>query len=157
MSPPRSNAQIQLNSDRLVNSMHIELRYPARTIQKSSFGDGSNLISHRLMLLAPDGDVRLTWKQPSNVRGQRNHLDTVQMLIGSVVADNRGRPFLAHFSTSRRRKPNPPHLTALHQQCLPTSHPPIRALRSRVPPPAPSGDIRNRCGDLPRVGAQAIQ
>ncbi len=62
--------------------------------------------------------LNMGWVEFADTTRQGHNLDSIKELIGSIIAYNDRRALLADFTTDRRGKINPPHITSLHYLCL---------------------------------------
>ena len=73
-------------------------REPADALLQALLAGGGNLIGHRLVPRAADGDVGFGRIEPLHVTGQRHHLDPVERAVGGVIADYDCGPGLFDFT-----------------------------------------------------------
>jgi hypothetical protein len=128
-------------------------------VSQTKFADGAKLAGHGLALLVLQRDIGFRWIEALDPAGERHGLNTVQLAVRHVVADDRRGPGFADFTANRGIEGHPPHVAAprrtirIHALCPRLDFPPIRPPRARAPRPRPLPDSPQ----LGRGGSHVIQ
>jgi hypothetical protein len=109
--------EAELNPDGSFHSLSIGNGEFAHLLDQALLTRGGELVSHRFPLLAVQEHGCLTWIEPTDVAGERDNLDPVQVLIGCVIADDHGGTLLPYLTAHRWVEVHPPDFTAFHRSC----------------------------------------
>ena len=78
--------------------LHILCRQATELVFEPCFAGRRELVGHSFSRVAVERDVSLTGTEPVYVAGDGHYLNTVEVLVGSVVADDDGGPLLAYLA-----------------------------------------------------------
>ena len=107
--------QPKLNLDRPFHLLHILVGDAPGTILKPLLVYRGNLIGHSLVFCVVQSNNHLTWIAFAGIAGKGDDLNTIEMVIGGVVADNDSRSDLSDFRTDRGFEIYPPDVTSFHR------------------------------------------
>src|ERR1700730_18990654 len=108
----RSSRQSKLQVDRTSDGKHVFVCEISHLGLKTLFADRGDLIRHSFSRLPVEINCSLARIDPGDSFGNRNHLDTVQIPVRRIIADNYRRTRLLYFAAQRGIKVHPPNLTA---------------------------------------------
>ena len=108
-------SQAQLDFHRLLHFPHVCSRQPSNAVQQTRFTYCRQLVCHGLMLLAAHQDQGFAGVQATNMTGEGDDLHAIQILVGSVIAEDNRWALFTNLATDRRVKVHPPDFTADHR------------------------------------------
>jgi hypothetical protein len=97
---------LQLNG--FGHSFEIRSGDGANPRPETFFADRRELIRHSFALLAVQRDIGLAGIQPGDIARQWNDLNPIEMLVGSIIADDYSRTTLPDFAADGGIKVDPP-------------------------------------------------
>ncbi len=87
-----------MHPDRFLDCSYIGGSQAACPVDQTQFADRCQLIRHCFILTTVEPDQCFAGEYSPNGARERYDLDTVEVLIGRIVADNNGWPLLANFA-----------------------------------------------------------